>query len=142
MTDAAAAVSRRAVGSVGYAKSALIKAMKQLNGHFTQFGKKSKKGKDVPPNKALADIAADYGLAIGGNIGVHRGAKSRVRRATPGVSPVASANMSMGVADDQYQKVFGMQNAAFHRAMMDESTAIKQTVADVVQASADEQFNK
>lgn len=142
MKDAAAAVLRKAVGSVGYLKSPLVKAMKKLNGHFTQFGRKRKKGKDVPPNKALADIAGKYGLAVGGNVGVHRGAKASVRLAQPGLSPVAVANISTGVEDSQAGKVNGFYNQAFNQAMIDEIEELRFHMADVVQASADEQFNK
>lgn len=142
MSDAAASVLRRAVSSVGYLKSPLVKAMRSINGHFTQFGKKRKKGKDVPPNAALQRIAAEYGLSIGSNIGIHKGAKAKARLAAPGFSPSAVVRISSGVDDGQSGTVNAHYNHAFQQAAFDESAELRRHVAEVVQDSVDQQFKR
>ena len=139
MSKAAASVLRRAVGSVGYLKSPLVKTMQKLNGTFTQFGFRTKKadGKEVPANSALLAIRNDYGLSLD-NVGMHKGAKARVSIAVQGFSPSVSLRISIGVADNQFSKVLAEYNAAFARAFREETEQIKKHIGDTVQDAADE----
>ena len=134
-----AGLLNRAVGSVGYTKSAVVKSLKALSGGFAQFGiKRGKRStkKDVPPNQALLKIASEYGMAYN-NVGVHKGAKQRTKGATPGISPVATVNLSIGLADGQVGKVTSEYNAAMSRAMADEMAEMKRHIAERMQAVAD-----
>jgi len=143
MKDAAAAFRRRSIGAVGYLKSPIARALKKLNGHFTQFGFKTKKskGREVSPNAALVKIAAEYGLGMS-NVSMHGGSKASVRPARPSLSPVVSVNLSLGLADGQHGKVSSEYNAAMSRAMIDEIAEMRRHVGGVMQDLADEQKPK
>ena len=132
----------KSIGSAGYLKAAVAKSLRSLNGHFTQFGKKAgKRSKEVSPNSALVKIAAQYGLGAS-NVSMHRGAKSSVRPARPGLSPVSSVGLSIGLADGQHGKVSAEYNAAMSRAMIDEIAEMRRHVGGVMQNLADEQKPK
>ena len=166
MKKAAAALRRRAIGSVGYLKSPVVKALKQLNGHFSQLGSKFKIGRragmegysvasprqvggvnqtinkygKTQANAALIKVLAEYGIAADGNVGIHRGAKATATPARPGINPTATASLSIGLADDQIGKVSSIYNAVMSRAMADEIREIQNHFAAVGQSVADE-FN-
>lgn len=141
MKTAAAGLLRRAVGSVGYLKSSVVKSIKALNGHFTQWGGRTRKanGRDIPANSALVSMAKNYGLdASIGNVGVHRGAKATTTLAKPGLNPISKVQLSLGIADDQMSRVTERYNAAFGKAFRDERIEMERHMASVGQALANQ----
>jgi hypothetical protein len=114
---------RRAIGSVGYLKSGIVRALRQLNGHFSQFGKKATKRKpELPPNAALSAIASQYGSS--GNVGIHKGSKGSGFPAKPGWNPTAHINLSMGIRDNQFARVSSRANNAMAKSIADEHAEI------------------
>lgn len=141
MAKAAASYRRRRVGSVGYLKSAVVKAIKKLNGHFTQWGGRTKKanGKGIPENGALVAMAKSYGLGASiGNVGVFKGAKANVSLAVPGINPTVKTTLTIGIADDQMSRVTERYNAAFSKAFHDERIEMERHLASVGQALANQ----
>jgi hypothetical protein len=137
MKDAAGKFRRRAIGSVGYLKSGIVRALRQLNGHFSQFGKKDSKTKaEVSPNAALAKIAAEYGSS--GNVGIHKGSKGKGIPAKPGSNPTATMALSMGIRDNQLSRVSSRANGSMSQAMNDERASIVQYLARKMQDIADQ----
>lgn len=127
MKDAASAIYRRAIGSVGYLRSAVVKSIKLYNRGFTQYSKPKwvplvkPPGYKAPkqPNAALVAMANQYGLPEE-NVAVHKGTKARGTQAAPGWNPEASVFMSAGIADNQYNRVQNIYNPAMQRALDDE----------------------
>lgn len=164
MKDAAAAFARRAIGSIGYLKSAVVRALRRLNGHFTQYGSTFKKGRragmegksasnpkqvggvNVPINKygktqanaALLKVNAEYGFLPDGNVGVHKGAKSSTYPARPSLDPTAMVQLSIGIADDQLGRVTSIYDAAMSRALRDETVEMRKHLAAVGQGISDQ----
>ena len=144
MKTASASLRRKAVGSVGYLKSGLIGAIKKFQGHFTQFGGSSKKakGKQISGNAAFMRLVREYGGLEGtGNVARHRGAKFQVSTAKPGFSgPKTEAwmNLSIGIADDQLERVNAIYTAAATRAFRDERIEMEKHLADKLAQAADE----
>lgn len=138
MKKASASVFRKAVGSVGYLKAPFVVALKQINGHFTQWGgKTSKKGRDVSPNSALVQIAGEYGVTMAaGNVGIMRGVRANCQAARPGVDPTAFASMKLGTTSD-IGRIESIANPAMQRAMDDELEEMKRHLADVIDDAAD-----
>ena len=130
------------VGAAGYLKSALVKAMKQINGHFTQTGGQKKrvgaKGEKTSPNAALAQISAEYGINIVGNIGAMKGSKASIRAAIAGFSPSSSVETTTKIRDDQMGKVEAIYNTAAARAMADEMAAMQAHLTEQVEQAAEE----
>lgn len=142
MRKASGAYARRAVGSVGYLKSAIVRVLKNLNGHFTQFGtegrpaKHTKKARrEIPPNTALSKIASEYGSS--GNVSLHKGSKGTGYPAQPGFNPTAKFSISTGVRDSQIANVTSKWDSGLGVAMRDEMTQIKNHLADKMQEIAD-----
>ncbi len=143
MRIASGKVFRRAVGSVGFLKSAVVKAIKQINGHFTQFGGDVMRGRYVlrsySANAAAVAIAKEYGTAgnVGGNVGIHKGSWAFTHPARPGWNPVASSDIGWGVKEGQESKVNGMFVAAWQRAINDETAEMKRHLEGVLQDEID-----
>lgn len=134
MRKAASKVFRRAVGSVGYMKAAVVAAIKKMNGHFTQWGGRTRKsnGRDVSPNGALVRIAGQYGVTMAaGNVAVMKGAKASVTAASPGLSPVAQAVMTLGTTRP-VDEIAARMNPAMAQAIRDELEEMKAHIQDVV----------
>ena len=143
MAKAAASLRRKAVGSVGYLKSGLIGAIRKFQGHFTQFGGSTKKskGKQISGNAAFMRLVDQYGGMQGtGNVAKHRGAKFEVWTAKPGLSgskTEAWMQVSIGIADDQVQKVDAIYATAATRAFRDEREEMERHLAEKLAVAAD-----
>jgi hypothetical protein len=128
MKAAAAIVRRRAIGSVGYIKSGVLKAIRRISPGFTAAGAtrrgKSADGKRVDrvvkANGAYVELARQYGVEIE-NVGSHRGNNARATKAQDGVNPTASARVVAGVADGQEATVDGIYSQTGSRVMADET---------------------
>ena len=144
MAKAAASLRRKSIGSVGYLKSGLIGAIRKFQGHFTQFGGSSKKskGKQISGNAAFMRLVREYGGLEGtGNVARHRGAKFQVWTAKPGLSgskTEAWMNLSIGIADNQLERVNAIYTAAATRAFRDERIEMEKHLADKLAQAADE----
>lgn len=144
MAKAATALRRRAIGSVGYLKSGLIGAIRNLQGHFTQFGGSTKKakGKQVSGNAAFMKLVREYGGLDGtGNVAKHRGAKFQVYRAKPnssGSKAEAWVQLAIGIADDQVARVSNIYEIAATRAYRDERMEMERHLAEKLADAADE----
>ena len=143
MAKAAASLRRKAIGSVGYLKSGLIGAIRKFQGHFTQFGGSTKKskGKQISGNAAFMRLVDQYGGMQGtGNVSKHRGAKFEARTAKPGLSgskTEAWMQVSIGIADDQVQKVDAIYATAATRAFRDEREEMERHLAEKLADAAD-----
>jgi hypothetical protein len=128
MKAAAAIVRRRAIGSVGYIKSGVLKAIRRISPGFTAAGAtrrgKSADGKRVDrvvkANGAYVELARQYGVEIE-NVGSHRGNNARATKAQDGINPTASARVVAGVADGQESTVDGIYSQTGSRVMADET---------------------
>ena len=144
MAKAAAALRRKAIGSVGYLKSGLIPAIRKFQGHFTQFGGSSKKskGKQISGNAAFMRLVREYGgLAGTGNVAKHRGSKTDVWLAKPGFGGSKSeawASISIGIADGQVQPVNAIYTTAATRAFRDEREEMERHLAEKLEAAAED----
>lgn len=147
MAQAAASLRRKAIGSVGYLKSGLIGAIRKFNGHFTQFGGSSKKskGKQISGNAAFMRLVREYGGLEGtGNVARHRGSKTDVWLAKPGFGGSKSeawALVSLGIADDQVQRVNAIYTTAATRAFRDEREEMERHLAEKLEAAAEDAIN-
>ncbi len=127
MKAAASALMRKAIGSVGYLRSGVVKIIRIYNRGFTQFQSPKWKPLSKPAgykapkktNAALVSLANQYGLPEE-NVAVHKGTKARGIQATPGFNPTASVVMTAGVSDNQYNRVAMIYNQAMQKAMDDE----------------------
>ena len=143
MAAAAAKVRRQSIGSVGYLKSVVAKAIKQIRGSFTQFGRQSKKvgGRAIKGNAALIGFAEQYGTSQD-NVGMHKGGRAFVTKATAGLSPQAIADMAVSIKNGQEGRVAVQYEAAFTRAFNDERVELENYLAGVMQADANEHMEK
>lgn len=145
MKDAASELMRKAIGSVGYLRSAVVKSIRIYNRGFTQF--QSAKWKPLvkpagykPPKKtnaALVALANQYGLPEE-NVAVHRGTVAHGLQATPGWNPTAFVSMRTGIADNQVGRVQGIYNPAMQRALDDERVELEAHMAEALLLNADE----
>lgn len=135
MKAAATKLLKRAVGSVGYLKSALVPVIRAFNGHFTQFGRaavvrKPRKGqasnsmvpvkRAVSPNGAFVKMMASYGMEGNtGNVAIHKGAKPKYKIATA-FQMVARGGVDIGIADNQTARVRMIYDEAIVTAFHDE----------------------
>jgi hypothetical protein len=144
MAKAAASLRRKAIGSVGYLKSGLIGAIRKFQGHFTQFGGSTKKskGKQISGNAAFMRLVDQYGGMQGtGNVAKHRGAKFEAWPSKPGLSgskTEAWMQVSIGIADDQVQKVDAIYATAATRAFRDEREEMERHLAEKLADAADD----
>lgn len=143
MKKASASLMRRAIGSVGYLAAPVAKAIKQLQGHFSQFGGTAGSVGGVRPyagNKALTALAEEYGIGDRSNIALHKGARATTTRAKPGINPRARAEVSLAIQDGQVPNVDSRYNSAFTRAFADERTEMERHIAKRMQEHANK-FN-
>ena len=134
MRLAAAKLRRRAAGSVGYLKSAVVKAIRRLQPSFRQYGGtvRAKKGsaqvRTVSGNQALINLANQYGLPQE-NVSVHRGSTAYGYEAKPGINPHSHIRLNIGLANNQMSKVEAIYAAAMQQAYNDEAKALVDHVA-------------
>lgn len=143
MKKASASFMRRAIGSVGYLAAPVAKAIKQVQGHFRQFGGTAGSIGGVRPyaaNKALVALAEEYGIGDRSNIALHKGARAKTTRAKPGVNPNARAEVTLAIQDGQLPNVDLRYNAAFSRAFNDERAEMTRHMAKRMQEHANK-FN-
>lgn len=130
MRKAAADLRRRAVGSVGYLKSCVVKAIKKLSPSFTQFGgtRRARTGsagvRIVAGNQALINLANQYGLPQE-NVSVHRGSSAYSYKAKTGVHSYSMVKMNIGLADNQMGNVGSIYAKAMSQAYEDEAKEIE-----------------
>ncbi len=143
MKASAAKVLRQSIGSVGYLKSVIAKAIKQLRGSFTQFGSRSKKsnGRDIAPNAALVALAREYGTSQD-NVGMHKGGRAYVTKAVAGLSPTAIADMAVSIANGQDGRVASQYQSAFQRAFDDERRELQRYLGERMQDDANQFMEK
>jgi len=145
MKKAASELMRKALGSVGYLRSAVVKSIRIYNRGFAQFEsakrkkvKKPSTAKRVPPtNKALLAMADQYGLPQE-NVAVHKGTVARGVQAVPGWNPTAFVSMRTGIADNQYNRVAGIYNPAMQKALDDETSEMEAHMTEALLLNADE----
>lgn len=145
MKNAASELMRKAIGSVGYLRSMVVKGIRVYNRGFSQF--QSAKRKPLvkpagyrPPrqtNAALVALANQYGLPEE-NVAVHKGTRARGYEASPGWNPTAAITMTAGIADDQVGRVQGIYNPAMQRALNDELAELEAHMAEALLIHGDE----
>lgn len=138
MKKAAASLMRRAIGSVGYMKSPVAKALKKLSGHFSQFGGTAGSIGGVRPyagNAALIKLADEYGIGseARSNVALHKGAHAYVQRARTAINPICDVDLALSVANDQTAEVQRRYASAFSRAFADEEREMRRHVAEKMQ---------
>ena len=142
MKKAASAIMRKAIGSVGYLRSGVVKVIRIYNKGFRQFEKPKWQPLVKPPgykppgktNAALLSLADQYGLPAE-NVAAHKGTKARGYQAVPGFNPTASVVMTAGVADNQYNRVSAIYNTAMQKAMDDETTEMVNHMTEALLAN-------
>lgn len=145
MKDAASELYRKALGSVGYLRSAVVKSIRIYNKGFSQFEsakrkklKKPSTAKPVPPtNKALVALANQYGLPEE-NVAIHKGTIAHGTQAVPSWNPNAFVSMRTGIADNQVGRVQGIYNPAMQKALDDERAELEAHMAEALLLNADE----
>lgn len=145
MRAAAAKVMRQSIGSVGYLKSVVVKAIRKIpgNGKFTQFGRQSKKanGISIQGNAALIAMANQRGLPAE-NVSTHKGARAYVHPARDGFSPTAIADMAVSIVNGQEGRVASVYGEAFSRAIADETVEMQKHLAAKMQDLANDHMEK
>lgn len=136
MKNAAAAFRRRAIGSVGYMKASIVKALKQINGHFTQYGRDGKKA--FPMNGALMRVTREYGQNADVNVGIFKGSKAYSENAKPGLNPRVYFHLNVAVKNDQFGRVAERMSGAFAQALRDETSEIQRHLQRAAQFAADQ----
>jgi hypothetical protein len=142
MRLAAASLRRRAAGSVGYLKSAVVKAIKKLSPSFQQFGgtRRAKKGsaqvRIVSGNQALINLANQYGLPQE-NVSVHRGSSAYAYWARPSINPYTHVRMNIGLADNQIGNVESIYSKAMQKAYDDEAREMSLHIQAKLEQAAD-----
>jgi len=142
MKKAASSFMRKAIGSVGYLRSAVVKSIRIYNRGFSQYsapkwvplvkppGYRAKK----KPNAALVAMANQYGLQEE-NVAIHNGTVAHGFQAVPGFNPTAFVSMRTGVADNQYNRVSEIYNTAMQKAMDDETTEMVNHMTEALLAN-------
>ena len=140
MKKAAAKFMRASISSVGYLAAPVAKAIKKLQGHFSQFGGTAGSVGGVRPyaaNKALVALAEEYGIGDRSNVGLHKFTYSFVKKAEPGLNPRAVSDMALVINDPaQIPNVESRYNTAFAKAFADERTEMARHVAHKMQQLA------
>ena len=142
MKAMASSFMRKSIASVGYLRSAVVKAIRVYNRGFTQFQAQKWKplvkpaGYKAPKktNAALVALANQYGLPEE-NVAVHKGTRARGVQAVPGFNPTATIVMTAGIADNQYNRVAGIYNPAMQRALDDETTELTNHMTEALLAN-------
>lgn len=139
MRKASASLFRRAVGSVGYLKSAVVGAIKRISPNFSQWGFAERKGKNprasVEANTALAKIAREYDGVGATNVSRMKGAKASVTIAIPARN-TAQVRLSIGIADDQLPRVSAIYQDSFGKALRDERIEMERVITERLEATA------
>lgn len=148
MKKTASLLMRKAIGSVGYLRSMVVKGIRVYNRGFSQF--QSAKRKPLvkpagyrPPkqtNAALLSMANQYGLPEE-NVAVHKGTRARGYEAAPGWNPTASIVMTAGIADNQTGRVKAIYDPAMQRALNDETAEMQAHMAEALLRNADTLVN-
>lgn len=144
MKKVASELMRKAIGSVGYLRSMVVKGIRVYNRGFAQFEsakrkklKKPSTAKRIPPtNKVLLALANQYGLPEE-NVAVHKGTRARGYEAVPGWNPTASISMTAGIADNQVGRVQSIYNPAMQRALNDELAEMEAHIAEALLLNSD-----
>lgn len=142
MKDAASSLYRKAIGSVGYLRSGVVKAIRVFNKGFSQFAKPKWRPLVKPsgykppakPNAALVSLANQYGLPEE-NVAVHKGTKAKGYQAVPGWNPTASVLMQTGIADNQLGRVKSIYDTAMQKAYDDELAELQAHMTDALLAN-------
>lgn len=142
MKTMASALMRKSIASVGYLRSAVVKAIRVYNKGFTQFQAQKWKplvkpaGYKAPKktNAALVALANQYGLPEE-NVAVHKGTRARGFQAVPGYNPTATIVMTAGIADNQYNRVASIYNPAMQRALDDETAELANHMTEALLAN-------
>jgi len=142
MKTMASALMRKSIASVGYLRSAVVKAIRVYNKGFTQFQAQKWKplvkpaGYKAPKktNAALVALANQYGLPEE-NVAVHKGTRARGFQAVPGYNPTATIVMAAGIADNQYNRVASIYNPAMQRALDDETAELANHMTEALLAN-------
>jgi len=142
MKAMASSFMRKSIASVGYLRSAVVKAIRVYNRGFTQFDRPKWKplvkpaGYKAPKktNAALVALANQYGLPEE-NVAVHKGTRARGFQAVPGYNPTATIVMTAGIADNQYNRVASIYNPAMQRALDDETTELTNHMTEALLAN-------
>ncbi len=151
MRKEAASFRRRAIGSVGFLKSTVLRAITLVNGRFIQAGrpgKEDKKGnvirKATYRNSALTSLQAEYGINIkdAGNVSRHKGSWVNGSKAKESYNPVAWVKMFLAVQDGQESRVNQIMETHLQRALNDERDQMLRYLASQLQPIADEHNGK
>ena len=142
MKAAASALMRKAIGSVGYLRSGVVKIIRIYNKGFTQFQSPKWKPLSKPAgykkpkktNAALVSLANQYGLPEE-NVAIHRGTVAHGLQAVPGWNPHAFVSMRTGISDNQYNRVSQIYNTAMQRAMDDETMELMNHMTEALLAN-------
>jgi len=142
MKEAASSLMRKSIASVGYLRSAVVKAIRIYNRGFTQFQSQKWKplvkpaGYKAPKktNAALVALANQYGLPEE-NVAVHKGTKAHGVQAVPGWNPTAFVSMRSGISDNQYNRVAGIYNPAMQKALDDELAELTNHMTEALLAN-------
>jgi len=142
MKAAASSLMRKSIASVGYLRSAVVKAIRVYNRGFTQFQSPKWKPLSKPAgykapkktNAALVALANQYGLPEE-NVAVHKGTRARGFQAVPGYNPTATIVMTAGIADNQYNRVAGIYHPAMQRALDDETAELTNHMTEALLAN-------
>lgn len=142
MKAAASSLMRRSIASVGYLRSAVVKAIRIYNRGFTQFQSPKWRplvkpaGYKAPKktNAALVALANQYGLPEE-NVAVHKGTRANGIQAVPGFNPTASVFMTAGIADNQYARVQSIYNPAMQKALDDELVELTNHMTEAMLAN-------
>lgn len=142
MKQAASDIYRKALGSVGYLRSGVVKMIRVYNRGFRQYDKPKWKPLVKPPgykppgktNAALVALANQYGLPEE-NVAVHKGTRARGFQAVPGYNPTATIVMTAGIADNQYNRVASIYNPAMQRALDDETAELANHMTEALLAN-------
>jgi hypothetical protein len=142
MKEAASSLYRKAIGSVGYLRSGVVKAIRVFNKGFSQFSKPKWRPLVKPsgykppakPNAALVSLANQYGLPEE-NVAVHKGTKAKGYQAVPGWNPTASVLMQTGIADNQLGRVKSIYDTAMQKAYDDELAELQAHLTDALLAN-------
>jgi len=142
MKEAASSLYRKAIGSVGYLRSAVVKSIRIYNRGFAQYNKPKwkplvKPAGYKPPkktNSALIALANQYGLPEE-NVAVHKGTVAHGLQAVPGWNPTAFVSMRTGIADNQYNRVQSIYNPAMQKALDDELAELENHMTEALLAN-------
>jgi hypothetical protein len=142
MKTAASSFMRKAIGSVGYLRSAVVKSIRIYNRGFSQYSSPKWKPLSKPPgykapkkpNAALVALANQYGLPQE-NVAVHKGTVAHGLQAVPGWNPTAFVSMRTGIADNQYNRVESIYNPAMQRALDDERAELENHMTEALLAN-------